>query len=103
MRPKVCFKLPNLYLTNLLHTNQKKKESPASTDVSFWQDRGVVENDFSSSYPVFSASKGSEVFVLDAMARKGSTHGFSVVCKAQKTRQPVTEGVSVCRAINAAQ
>lgn len=44
----------------------------------------MVENDFSSSYPVFSASKGSEVFVQDAMARKGSTHEFSVVYKAQK-------------------
>ena len=83
MRLKVWFKIPNLYFTNLTTYKTKKRKSPASTDVSFWQDRGAVENDFSSSYPVFSASKGSEVFVLDAMARKGSTHEFSVVCKAQ--------------------
>lgn len=70
--------------TLLIYYIQKKKKSPASSDVSFWQDRGVVETDFSSSYLVFSASEGSEIFILDAMARKGSTHEFSVTCKAQR-------------------
>lgn len=49
--------------------------------MSFWQDRGAVETDFSSSYPVFAASKGREVLILDAMARKGSHTSFRSFAK----------------------
>lgn len=98
---KVWSKIPNLYFTNLLHT--KKKESPASSHVSFWQDRGAVETDFSSSYPVFPASKGNGgIYSGRPWPGKGLTRVF-VHLQSAKARQSVADEVFVCQAVNAAR